>query len=407
MWILFVLLSAFQVAAGTESKDSNFNQLTIKNWDDSPARPKVEDNRDNIVIEPLSINNVDKSVMENSLASTIADKKNRIEWRPKWYFDGAGGTRIASPVISADKSLIALIETAGKAPGPFFSRVVILNTASKSGLPCLKIIELPETKINQLMLVPASTIALATLDPQACFKQSVRVISLDLNSGQIKSVTPPISGNITGLAVTEDTVALKTSASGSVFIFSTDDLSKKTATYSSSFDGGQLYFTPDRKHLAVVGSSKIEFFNMEQRAGVLEGETKFPDKISPTRLVFLDVSGKNFAIIGSGKDAWIHQNNNFKIFSRKAGDLMLYDAENQLLVLETMVKNGLELYSYPTMKLSGSLIPKDLRPAHAGEPLAVLPFRDSYLIIDNHGNFTFINKVKQRWQKEFMLTANR
>jgi hypothetical protein len=36
-----------------------------------------------------------------------------------------------------------------------------------------------------------------------------------------------------------------------------------------------------------------------------------------------------------------------------------------------------------------------------------LPFRDSYLIIDNHGNFTFINKVKQRWQKEFMLTANR
>lgn len=401
-----VLLPATSLMSAEErTKDRDFNQLAIKNWEDGTERPKVEDNRDNITTEPQNSKNADKSIMENSLASNIADKKTRIEWKPKWYFDGAGSVRIASPVISADKSVIALIETAGKSVGPFASRIVLLNAAAKTGLPCLRIIELPETRINNLLLIPASSMALAIAEPQACFKQSLRVIAIDLISGERKSMTPPVSGNITGLAATEDIVALKTSESNQIFLFNPDDLSQKNGSMTSSFNGGSLTFTSDHKYLTSAGNGKVEFFNLENKSVTVDHEIKLPEKISPKKIVFCNPKGTSFVIISTEHSAGWYNNNTFKPFGRKTGNIIIYDAENQVIVLETAVKNALEFYKFPEMKLLSSTTPKEMRPAHTGEPLAVLPFRDSYLEIDDHGNFTFLYKIKQRWQKDIILSA--
>ncbi|MBO5760768.1 MAG: hypothetical protein J6S53_04410 [Lentisphaeria bacterium] len=66
----------------------------------------------------------------NSLAAKlrpdIATKK--ILWTPRWGGNYINGTNVEDAALSPDKSIIAFLEKTGETPGPFATRIVLLDT---------------------------------------------------------------------------------------------------------------------------------------------------------------------------------------------------------------------------------------------------------------------------------------
>lgn len=65
----------------------------------------------------------------NSSAARLTDPGKRFLWTPSGdHSRGAGGAKLPDAAVSADKSALFLLETVGTDPGPFDTRLVILDT---------------------------------------------------------------------------------------------------------------------------------------------------------------------------------------------------------------------------------------------------------------------------------------
>lgn len=66
----------------------------------------------------------------NSLAAKLFPlvASRRILWMPRWGGNYINGTNVADAALSPDKSIIAFLEKTGESPGPFATRIVLLDT---------------------------------------------------------------------------------------------------------------------------------------------------------------------------------------------------------------------------------------------------------------------------------------
>ncbi len=403
--IVTALLTGGVVCAADNKlpKDSDYKGLKIRDADADKDRPRVEDPKDNIIIE----NNVAANLLENtpadSFAARVADKGKNLEWKPKWYFEGSGGPRLPDSKFSADGSVLAVAEVAGAANGPFSSRIVLINTYNYK---CIRIIEIPETRISRFILLPDADSAVCVQEPQQAFRQEIKVFALNLKTGARGSETTTFSSRITGLAAMPDNrLMIKSAESAKIYIFDLQNLAQDPAALETPFKGGLLAAADDGITLVAAGKGKLLFFNLTNGQSTPFSEKELPPDFTPEHLVLCNGDGSLFAASAEGKEIIWAGAGKVRTLAKNAGDILAYDKKNKRLIAETVVRSTLSFYDIPKFELAGSCLPKTILPATRGDLINLMAVPAGILVLDSQGNLFLLHKPKTNWKKILIFEA--
>jgi hypothetical protein len=407
---MFVCVVAALLAAGficaadsKPPKDSEYRGLKIKNADGDKDRPKVEDPRDNIIIENSATADLLENTPANCFAARIADKGKSLEWKPKWYFEGPGGPRLPDSKFSHDGSVLAIAEVAGATNGPFASRLALINAYNYK---CVRIVEIPETRISRFILLPDTDSAVCVQEPQPLLKQEIKAFTLNLKTGAKGSETPSFSSKITGLAAMPDNkLMIKTAESAKIYVFDLLNLAQSPAVLETPFKGGLLAAADDGITLAAAGKGKVLFFNLTNGQSSPLSEKELPPDFTPGNLVLCNEDGSLFAVSAAGKDIIWAGAGKARTLARNAGNILVYDKENKRLIAEIAVKNTLAFYDVPKFEPAGSCQPKTILPVTRGEITNLMAMPAGILALDSRGNLFLLHKPKTNWKKKLLLEA--
>jgi len=400
-----VLLTAgFVCAADSNSiKNSEGRGLKIRNADGDRDRPKVEDPKDNIIIENSASPNLLENTPKDCFAARIADQNKSFEWKPKWYFEGSGGPRLPDSKFSPDGSVLAIAEVAGANNGPFSSRLVLLNTYNYK---CIRIIEIPETRISQFILLPDTDSAVCVQEPQPVFKQEIKAFTLNLKTGAKGSETPTFSSRITGLAAMPDNkLMIKTAESVKIYVFDLTNLALDPSVLETKFKGGVLAAADDGVTLAAAGKGKLLFFNMTNGQSTPINERELPADFTPDNLVLCNEDGSLFAASADGKDVIWAGAGQIRTLAHNAGNILVYDKPGKRLIAETAVKSTLAFYTVPKFDPAGVCTPKTVQPSTRGDILNLMAVPAGILVLDSQGELFLMYKPKTNWKKNLIFEA--
>lgn len=399
-----LLLSATFIHAADNKipEDPEYKELKIKNSDWEKDRPKVEDSRDNIIIENNPAANPLENTPADCLAARIADKGRNFEWRAKWHFEGAGGPRLPDAAASPDGSIFAIVEVTGAANGPFSSRLVLINAYN---FKCIRIIEIPEVRIARFIFLPGNDSAACIQEPQLSFKQTNQVFLLDLASGVKGTETPSFTSKVTGLAAMPDNrLMVKTAESAKIYVFNLQNLAADPATLNTPFKGGVLAAAEDGVTLIAAGKGKALFFNLQDGQTAPVRESELPTEFNPDRITLCSDDGSLFAA-ADGKDVICTGTEKARVLARNAGSVLGYDKKNKRLMAALTVKSALAFYDMPKFEPAGVCYPKNGPPLTRGDIISLTAVKSSILILDSHGNLFLMRKIRNTWKKNLLLEA--
>lgn len=400
--ILLAGLWPVHAADDSVRRDSTYKGLKIKDTDWEKDRPKVEDTRNNIIIESNPSANLLENTPADCFAAKIADKGKNIEWKAKWYFEGAGGPRLPDAVFSSDGSVLAIAEVAGAANGPFSSRLALINTYN---FKCIRIVEIPETRISRFIFLPGTDSVACIQETQPLLKQTTRMFILNLTSGARESETPDFGSKITGLAATPDNrLAVKTAESNKIYVFNAQNLATDPVILSTPFKGGLLAAADDGITLAAAGKGKVLFFNLQDGQTTPMRESELLPEFVPDRITLCNDDGSLFAA-ADGKDIIWAGAENVRTLAHNAGDAMAFDKKNKRLMAAIKIKSTLAFYDVPKFEPSGVCYPKNGPPLTRGDIISLGAVKSGILILDSHGNLFLMHKTRNTWKKNVLLEA--
>ena len=402
--IISLLTAGFLYAADSKQpKDSEYKGLKIRNADSDKDRSRVVDSKDNIIIE----NNAAVDLLENtpadSFAARIADKGKSLEWKPKWYFEGAGGPRLPDAGFSPDGSVLAIAEVAGATDGPFSSRLVLINTYNNK---CIRIVEIPETRISRFILLPDTDSAVCIQQPQPSLRQDIKAFTLNLKTGVKGSETTSFSSKVTGLtAVPDNRLMINTAESTKIYVFDLANLAQDPVTLETSFKGGLLAMADDGITLVAAGKGKLLFFNLTNGQNTPFSEKERPADFTPDHIVLCNNNGSLFAASAEGKDIIWAGTGKVRTLAKNAGNILVYDKKNKRLLAELAVKSTLAFYDVPKFEPAGTCQPQAVPPATRGDIITLMAIPAGILEFDSHGNLFLIYKPKSNWKKNLIFEA--
>lgn len=402
--IISLLTAGFVYAAdGKPPKDSEYKVLKIRNADSDKDRSRVIDSKDNIIIENNAAANLLENTPADSFAARIADTGKSLEWKPKWYFEGAGGPRLPDAGFSPDGSVLAIAEVAGATDGPFSSRLVLINTYNNK---CIRIVEIPETRISRFILLPDNGSAVCIQAPQPSFRQEIKAFTLNLKTGIKGSETTSFSSKITGLtAVPDNRLMIKTAESTKIYVFDLANLAQDPVTLETSFKGGLLAMADDGVTLVAAGKGKLLFFNLTNGQNTPFSERELPADFTPEHLVLCNDNGSLFAASAEGKDLIWAGAGKVRTLAKNAGNILVYDKKNKRLLAELAVKSSLAFYDVPKFEPAGTCQPKVVPPVTRGDIIAMMAIPAGILEFDTHGNLFLMYKPKSNWKKNLIFEA--
>ncbi len=402
---IFALLTAGAIYAADSKpvKDSEYRGLKIQNADSDKERPKVEDSKDNIIIE----NNAAVNLLENTppgcLAARLAEQGTSIEWKPKWYFEAAGGPRLPDSKFSSDGSVLAIAEVAGAANGPFSSRLVLINTYNYK---CIRIVEIPETMLARFILLPDTDFAVCVQEPQPQFRQEIKAFTLNLKTGVKSYATAVFNSKITGMAaMAGNRLMLKTAGSTKIYVFDLWNLANDPTTLETPFKGGLLAAADDGITLVAAGKGNVLFFNLTNGQDTAIREKELPADFTPDQLVLCNEDGSLFAASSCGKEIIWGGAGKVRTLAKNADNILVYDKKNKRLFAESALKSTLAFYDVPKFEQAGTCQPKAILPVTRGDTTNLLALPAGIMMLDSHGNLFLLYKPKSNWKKKLIFAA--
>ncbi|OGV52214.1 MAG: hypothetical protein A2017_18390 [Lentisphaerae bacterium GWF2_44_16] len=399
-----------------DSEEGSFSKIKVKNWDDSKEKPKIENDRQNVIIEKKSdISNSEKtaksskkkgesSTPPSSTAAKIALSDKVIEWKPQWRYKGIGGPWLPDANLSPDLSLIAIVETTGKDDGPYGSRIVFVNTYNWN---IVRIIEL-DRKISRICYVPTTEYIICWAEKQLSLKQPHSLLLVDCKSGNIISASNLIKDQISSLACDSSGERLfaKSAENNDIYIFNAQDFQKKPKILKSKSKGGSATSSADNSILAVAGENILEIFNYKNYT--LLKTVNLPDGFNADKILFAGDS-RMMAISSQDEKVLFLRGDVQKIISDFYGNVLFFNPKNNILTVGRENKGNIVVLSVPSLDEIATFAPKNVKPAtYAPIILAeYLPNRDGIVMLDEHGNMYLMTQPSKRWKKTMIFSAKK
>lgn len=370
-------------------------------WQGNEKRPEVVDKKENIQIEKDQGGAFFEDLESGSAAAKIAMVGHRLGWMPRWNFTGSGNVRLPDAALSKDQSVLAIIETVGEERGPWQSRIVCISPDIGK---ILRIIELSERDIRNIMIVGESAEAVILQLGQKVFKQSNQLLKLNLANGQIIDESTPMNSKPEAIAINSEgtIIALKQEGSPDIWLYDVNELSKPPAKIPTTTDSSALEFTEDGESIMAAGSGKICFYNLVN----LGTQTRDPINISTTMkpsLITVAPGNPNEILLAQsgGQVILVRNGSSYDLEDVSGGFAEFVGNSIMLLAAGNSVVRFIDRDNL-TEKLKLQL--KGDRPPTRGNIIQLYHTnREGLLAIDSHGNIYTRKPSGKKWRKKMLI----
>ncbi len=337
-----------------------------------------------------------------SLAAAL-DKKERYSWLPRWDYTGKGGVRIPSAAISADKSVLGILENVRTGKGSETTLLVLIGTDS---MRILSILAFPEKTISKLVFLGKTGSAVLW---EGLPGGRGKLHKVDLASGEIVGVSSDISAPLDSMVASPDGASVYVNLNSPkihILEFDSGALGNPPKFLECSQRRGLLALSPDGKLVALAGPDLIELVKISDRAKLSEIES--PLGVPPTAFVFMGDSSK-MAALAYMKPCYVVAAGKAEKLRMMSGRNLEYLSKKKLLVVEEYKNKRISIINTNTMKEVSHFDPGKVKPHTSGSPVLIsfLPRSGKYLVLDSRGNLCLFRLPGKKWKKEIIFSAQK
>ena len=297
-------------------------------------------------------------------AERLAEPGKRYLWAPTIdRTRGAGGAKIPDAAVSADKTALFLLETVGTDPGPFDTRLVILDTHTGE---IVRVRRFAKVRYVGILTLPDSDDLLLVRPPEG--------------KNQTVDLVDPVSGKIqyshafllfSDLLVMGDLLLAKQQDHPMLTMVRCRTLQPETIIKTAAKGGKMLPESTDIVNIVYPGNpAKLERIPMPGTNIRLYADAilTLPEGFSPACGMLV---GKNKTIqlwMEPGGDAMLRIGKTFHRLAERVNGLAVYHAESKTLYLGLLKRDMLaEFHPEESTALVRSTLTGQLRPITRGE----------------------------------------
>ena len=297
-------------------------------------------------------------------AERLAEPGKRYLWAPTIdRTRGAGGAKIPDAAVSADKTALFLLETVGTDPGPFDTRLVILDTHTGE---IVRVRRFAKVRYVGILTLPDSDDLLLVRPPEG--------------KNQTVDLVDPVSGKIqyshafllfSDLLVMGDLLLAKQQDHPMLTMVRCRTLQPETTIKTAAKGGKMLPESTDIVNIVYPGNpAKLERIPMPGTNIRLYADAilTLPEGFSPACGMLV---GKNKTIqlwMEPGGDAMLRIGKTFHRLAERVNGLAVYHAESKTLYLGLLKRDMLaEFHPEESTALVRSTLTGQLRPITRGE----------------------------------------
>ena len=366
---------------------------------------KVEDDRSNIQVrkrEESETKIKDDTTPADSLAGQLGVSDKVVTWKPKWFFEGAGGPRLPVCTLSEDGSVFLIVERTGKSNGPNGSRILLYNTYSWE---IIGLREFPEDKISFVKLIPNTLLAAVFSEKQESSNKSAKLSVFNLKSGGEVLKYDSIKDKITDMASWGDKLLLKTSGKTPEIICLPIDKDRGETLKAASENSGGVFTILDSSTAALAGERAIEIFDAGLKI-VSKIQCSYEKGYCPENAAFCGENDKIAVSAYMGK-AYFFNNGKVSEICNSSGRILEFNGVG--LILEKYVANRVVLMEIPSLQEKFSVNPSESKPGTRGYPVFFREVKHlgKYLAFDSSGNLYVMKQPmkNKKWKKEIIFQA--
>lgn len=341
----------------------------------------------------------------DSLAAQITGKKTKmgIQWAPMRIPGTVHGVRIPDVQLSADQSVFAFVETAGKTDGPNGSRIILLNAHNWN---IIRIIQ-SDRIIKRLCFINGTQSLAALCETQSVMKQKAGLAIFDLKRGTenaFRGLPSAVSGNI--LADYNGRLYISHRTKNEVWRFDRD-IFRDYRILRTESKNPVIALSPNGKFLAVGNPSKglIRIYKISDLRPI--GSTVLPENYPLAQLIFIDNDKQFFCAadpLQNTSAIVLRNQQSFELSGNSAG-FNAITGDGKYLIHCKKVRGEMEIVNAVTLDKERAVIPEGVHPmTRGGDPAFVfhLEASNTIAVFDSKGNFYVLHFPRngKKYQKE-------
>ncbi len=337
---------------------------------------------------------------KQTISAAYPDHQKDYKWVPGWILKGTGQLRVSDASAVSDGSLIAFLETTGKADGPQGGRIVLLDVPRKRICGYFEI----GRKLSALRLGNTLTHAVAWAEEQKNLNQKAGFSVLNLKTGTETAFLPaekPYSFAVAG------TRLFAAGTAGKIQMY---DLNGNGNKELLSGPHPFLGVTPDGK--TVIAAADDAFYYFDAVSGETLRKEPLPSPLRICALTCMTPDGNSF-IFASAPDSHGRHRVFFRVNGKQkeAADdstgKFVWQERDSLFFLMRIIKGRIYRIDAETLKPFSYCEPKTVRPGTLGTVRFLFTGNEpgELIAMDTLGAVYSLKSVGKRWRKTMIVDA--
>jgi len=340
----------------------------------------------------------------NSLAECL-HTKHRYSWRPKWHYENGGGVLIPSIALSADKSILALIESIPGNKGRIDSLLLLINTYNWK---IKRIYHFKNTFFNKLVFADLGKSILIN-ESSLNNTEKGRIQLINSLNGKIENQKFEYNGTLDSFAYSTNTkkIFLKLKNNQDVFILNFPGF-KTINTCDSGMNNA--FLIPGFNNILMIGKEKIKIYNANMK--LLNNEYLNPLHQIPDSFSFINNNISEFAFGAYMKKSALFVSGKHRILTEHSGKVLCDRSNIHILAFSDLYKNQIKFLNTNDFREEKSIIPAKIKPKTLAGAIFMeyLDHSGKYVILDSHGNLILYSKARKKskkWKKHIIFNAKK
>ncbi len=376
----------------------------IRNFEEE-SLPEVEATGSLLAIDAPGRDNAADTPAERS-AAKVAVPDKLFEWTPSPDPGRVtGGADLIDALLSADQSLLILIEKVGGRRPPSGGRILMFNLFNNRLVNALP---LEKTLPGPAALLPDGITLSLVCRAQPILKQPEQLMLLNLATGK-RQLSAPLSSAVHSLTADAASTWITLEDGGKILRFDHSDFGGKPVELRTKIRKPGVTLTPDGKKLILFGDGGIELLDATGSETTRPEFRKLPEHFAPAWCVPASADGGALVLAEENGPALLLAGNVYRELAPKSGVPGCYREEGRKFLLPVPYRESLNLYTLPEkVEPESSASPGRLRPFSGADNFRVFftsgPELEA-ILVDHRANFSRLKIRARRWDKSMIFEA--